>query len=295
MIASRQGAILVLTGMLIIGLIDNFVVEIAKHAGLWQFHLTRSSIAVPVLIVVGLLIGQGILPKRYWAVGLRSALLAGSMMLYFGSIPAMPISLVVAGLFTSPIFVLIFSRLFFGVRVGRVRIASVIVGFLGVLLILNPLSASFTPKLALPVMGGALYALNAITARRYCAEESTIAMLIAFFFMLGLFGLIGLLMLGETQSSEFLSQGWVAPSRTFLSWTALQAAGSIVAVGLLTRAYQTNETTYLIVYEYSLLIFASFWAFVLYGQTIGYLAALGMALIVASGVIISLRTEADPT
>lgn len=291
---THHGALLVLAGMAVIGLIDNFVVEIAKLSGLWQFHFIRAVMALPMLVILGLVLGHALLPQRYWAVGLRSVLLASAMLLYFGSIPAMPIALVIAGLFTSPVFVLIFSALFFGTRVGIYRIAAVAVGFTGVLLVLNPFGADFTPRLILPVLGGALYALNAIVARRYCAQESTVAMLIGFFLTLGLLGAAGLVVLGRAQSVEFLARGWVDPGMPFLAWTFVQAFGSIIGVGLLTRAYQSTETTYLVVFEYSLLLFASFWAFILYGQTVGWMAALGMALIVASGVIIALRNGPDP-
>ena len=288
---TQMGAVLVLAGMAIIGLIDNFVVEIARYSGLWQFHFIRGIMALPMLVFLGLVLGQGLLPQRYWAVGLRSFLLGSSMLLYFGSIPSMPIALVIAGLFTSPVFVLIFSGLLFGVRVGRFRVIAVLVGFIGVLLVLNPFSAAFSPALILPVIGGALYALNAIVARRYCADESTIAMLIGFFLTLTMMGLAGLIVLQNTDNIEFISRGWVDLTVPFLGWTLLQAVGSIVGVGLLTRAYQSTDTTYLVVFEYSLLVFASFWAFVLYGQTVGGMAVLGMCLIVASGVIIALRSK----
>ena len=285
----HQGALLVLSGMFIIGLIDNFVVEVAKVSGLWQFHFIRSLMAIPMLVVIGLLSGAALLPRRYWAVVLRSFLLGSSMLLYFGSIPNMPIALVVAGLFTSPVFVLIFSALFFGVSVGKFRILAVFLGFLGTVLVLDPLGADFSFALILPVLGGALYALNAIVSRRYCAEESTVAMLIFFFATLGLFGALGLLWFGTAENPDFLARGWVETSPAFWGWTLVQAVGSIVAVGLLTRAYQTNETTYLVVFEYSLLIFASFWAYILFGQLVSMTAALGMGLIVVSGVTIALR------
>lgn len=288
-----NGAGLMLAGMAIIGLIDNYVVEIAKDAGLWQFHLIRALFAIPMLIGAGLLLKQALLPKRWWAVALRSFCLAAAMLLYFGSIPSMPIALVVAGLFTSPVFVLIFSVLGLGMRIGVYRIIAVFLGFSGVSLILSPWSADVSWQVLMPVAGGALYALNAIAARRLCAEESTIAMLIGFFGMLGLMGLVGLLVLGNSTSAEFILRGWTAPTNAFLWWTLLQAVGSIIAVGFLTRAYQTSETTYLVVFEYSLLIFASFWAFLLYGQTVGPMAIFGMGLIVVSGVLIASRGEGE--
>ncbi len=289
MSSTRQSATLVLAGMAIIGLIDNFVIEIAKHAGLWQFHAVRAVFALPMLVVLGIVMGQGLLPIRVWAVALRSVLLAGAMLLYFGSIPTMPIALVIAGLFTSPVFVLIFSAVFFGTRVGWVRILAVALGFMGTLLVLDPFGADFSFGVLLPVMGGALYALNAIVARRHCSEESTIAMLIGFFLTLGVMGAIGVALFAPGQGETFISTGWLPMSQPFVLWTLLQAVGSIVGVGLLTRAYQSAETTYLVVFEYSLLIFASFWAFWLYGQTVGPLAVLGMMLIVCSGITIALR------
>jgi len=105
------------------------------------------------------------------------------------------------------------------------------------------------------------------------------------------FGSFGLLWFGTAQSPDFLARGWVETSPAFWGWTLVQAVGSIVAVGLLTRAYQTTETTYLVVFEYSLLIFASFWAYILFGQQVSVTAALGMGLIVVSGVVIALRSE----
>ena len=43
--ATRQGAALILGGMCVIGLIDNFVVELGRVGGLWQFHAMRAAMA----------------------------------------------------------------------------------------------------------------------------------------------------------------------------------------------------------------------------------------------------------
>ena len=41
------------TGMAILGVIDNFMKFIAVEISLWQFHFVRSLIAVPVIVVFG--------------------------------------------------------------------------------------------------------------------------------------------------------------------------------------------------------------------------------------------------
>ena len=74
-------------------------------------------------------------------------------------------------------------------------------------------------------------------------------------------------------------------------WIAVQAVGSIIGIGLIFRGYLLGEAGYVAVFEYSLLVFASFWAWVLWDQTVGPLALAGMALIIAAGAVIALRTE----
>ena len=65
-----QGAALIVAGMVLIGLIDNFVVEIARLTGLWQFHASRAAIALPMLVAIGFALGWSVRPNvsgRYGA------------------------------------------------------------------------------------------------------------------------------------------------------------------------------------------------------------------------------------
>ena len=87
-----------------------------------------------------------------------------SMLLYFGVMPMMPIAEAGAGLFTSPIFVLIFSVIFFKERIGWRRIMAVLIGTFGVLLVLQPGREGFSFYHMLPVMAGAWYAMGSLIA-----------------------------------------------------------------------------------------------------------------------------------
>ncbi len=64
-----------------------------------------------------------------------------------------------------------------------------------------------------------------------------------------------------------------------------QAVGSLGAVGLLTRGYQFAATGTLAVFEYSFLLFATFWAWLLWGEGVDPAGTAGIALVVASGVL----------
>ncbi|MEO1153607.1 MAG: DMT family transporter [Pseudomonadota bacterium] len=283
----------ILAAMLLIGFIDNFVVNIARDAGLWQFHFLRSLMALPLIVGLAVL-GVGTLRiLRPGAVAARSLFISFAMVLYFGALAFLPISEAVAGLFTSPIFVLLISTIALRQSVGPVRIFAALVGFMGVVMVLRPDAGAVTFATVAPVCAGFFYALGAVTTRTWCADESPTALLAAFFAALGVWGALGVAVLTvfpvATEDPGFILRGWAVPTQAFLGWTLMQAVGSIIAVGLITRSYQMADTSFVAVFEYSLLIFVAAWAWVLRGETVDLWAGLGIALIIGSGVVLALR------
>jgi drug/metabolite transporter (DMT)-like permease len=289
------GAALIVGGMAIVGTIDNAVRLIAEDAGLWQFHLFRSLIGLPLLLVGLALLGLDLRPRRLGRVALRSAANAAAMLLYFGALPMMPIAQVGAALFTAPIWVLVFSRALFGHRIGPRRLAAVGLGFLGVLVMLRPDPANLSLVTLMPVAAGALYGLSNLLTREWCADEPVGALVAGFFLMMGAasaLALAGLTLLAPSAeavaAAPFLLEGWQAPTPRFLVWTLVQAAGSLVAVAMIYRGYQAGETSYLAVFEYSFLVFAATTAWIVWGEAVGPVALAGMAMIAGAGVIIAL-------
>ncbi len=290
----------VLAAMAIIGLIDNFVVTIAETHGLWQFHVIRMVLALPIIAVVASL-GFGTVRPRSWAaLSARSAFVSGAMVVYFGSLAFRPIAEVAAGLFTSPIWVLLLSVAFLGQRVGLVRILAVAVGFLGVLLVLKPGVGGMSAAALLPVFAGFLYAIGSMLTREWCAEESGLAVLSFNFLFLGLVGVLGVGVLAmfpqvaPPGGEGFLLRGWEPLDAHFLGWTAFQAVGAIVGVWLLIRGYQMADTSFVAVFEFSFLIFASVWAYMLRSELPDAWSVAGIALIIGSGVVIVLRGRESP-
>lgn len=280
----------------LIGFTDNFVRTIAAEAGLWQFHLIRTLMAVVLFALAAPLFGLRLRPVRPGALAARSAVHAVAMLIYFGCLAFLTVAQTAAGLFTAPIFVLILSRFLFGHPLGPVRILAVAVEFAGVLLVLQPGSNSPLGWASLlPVVAGALYALGNLATREWCAGESAEAMTLGFFLALGVAGLAGLLVLGIVApevppgADGFILRGWVWPSATFYGWTFVQAAGSMLAVGLMVKGYQLAEASRVSIFEYVILPVSAGWSFLLWGEGIGGLALLGMALIVLAGALIAFR------
>lgn len=289
---------LILGYALLIGFTDNYVRVIAEEAGLWQFHLTRSLMAMALLTLAAPLMGLRLRPRRWGAVAARSAIHGLAMLIYFGALAFLPVALVAAGLFTAPIFVLLISRFAYGQHIGPFRVVAVGIGFVGVVLVLGPHALSGASLAAvLPVLAGAMYAMGNIATRRWCAGESAETLLAGFFVALGALGLIGMAVLVVMPlpvpegPAGFVMRGPVMPGGAFLFWTFVQAAGSLVGVGLMIRAYQIADAGRVSVLEYVILPASALWAWIIWAETLDALAWGGMALIAGAGALIALRAR----
>jgi len=283
----------------VIGFGDNFVRVVAAEGGLWQFHATRTAMALGLVALLMRPLGLRLKPVRLGAVVARSTIHGISMLIYFGCLAFLPVAQVAAGLFTAPIFVLLISRFAYGHHIGPVRIAAVAVGFVGVILVLGPSAMSGASVAALlPVAAGALYALGNIATREWCAGESAETLLVAFFVALGGLGLAGLAVLAvvpievPTGAAGFVQRGWVWPSGTFYFWTFVQAAGSLLGVGLMIRAYQIAAASRVSVFEYIILPASALWGWLIWGEVLLLSAGVGMGLIALAGGMIALRARA---
>jgi drug/metabolite transporter (DMT)-like permease len=286
------GAVLIYAS--VIAYTDNYVRVIAEDAGLWQFHATRTAIAFALLAVVAVPMGLRLRPKRFRAVLARSSIHGTAMLIYFGALAFLPVAQVAAGLFTAPIFVLLIQRFAYGLRIGGLQVLAVLIGFAGVVLVLgHEVVEGATVAALVPIIAGAFYAMGNIATREWCAGESAETLVAGFFGVLGAMGLVGMAVLSvfplpvPEGAAGFLQRGPVWPTETFLWWTFVQAAGSLVGVAMFVKAYQMAEASTVSVFEYVILPASAAWGFFLWGETLTWVAVTGMALIALAGVLIA--------
>lgn len=294
--ATLVAALLIFGFAMVIGFTDNFVRVIARDGGLWQFHFTRTAMAFVLVGLAAAPLGLRLRPRRWGPVMFRSLLHGAAMMVYFGGLAFLPVAVVAAGLFTAPIFTLLISRFAFGTPIGPFRVLAVFVGFFGVTLVLDiGQGAPIGPATLLPVGAGVLYALGNIATRQWCAGESAATLLLGFFAALGCLGAIGMAALALWRpevpdgAEGFILRGMIWPSWSFLFWTFVQAAGSLVGVAMAIRAYQIAEASRVAIFEYVTLPASAFWTYLLWGDFLEAKAMLGIVLIFAAGLIIALR------
>ena len=281
------------TGMAILGIIDNFMKFIAVEISLWQFHFVRSFIAVPVIVIFGLLAGWDLRTKRLWPVLGRNMFLTGAMFVYFGCLGFFPIAAVAAGLFTAPVLVMFINAIWSRRAIGLIRLATAFVGFIGTILVLKPDVGGLSWANLIPVSAGLMYAFGNVATRKWCEGESAVSLLWSYMFLMLIFGGLGVgyLYFNPGDPSNYLTRGWVWPSAGVWVWIWLQAVFSLVGIGFIMKAYLIGEVTYVSIFEYSMLIFASIAAWVLFGDRLGPLGFVGIGLITITGIVIAIRSK----
>lgn len=289
---------LMLTALAMLAVQDGLARMTGEHISFWQFQAMRASGNMVLLslfawIVLG---GAPSRPRNWLAVAARCLCMVLATVFFFGGVPHVTIVEMAAGLYTYPIFVTILSGLFLGERIGIRRVGAVLVGAAGAMLILQPGGDGFSPVKLMPVGAGLCYGLNVIVTRRWCRGENAITMAMGIALSFVVIGSAGCLWLTFHPASPefretlpFLGHGWRAAALWIVAITLACSVLNATANVMLTKAYQSAESSWLAPFDYTYLIFASIAGILLFATWPGPWQVAGMALIASAGIFTAWR------
>lgn len=173
-----------------------------------------------------------------------------------------------------------------GQRIASVQWLAILVGFGGLVLIVRPFGANFTPVEILPVTAAFCYACAAVLTRARCMHVSPAAMafwLNVAFLGIGVLGIAALKLLTPIPLDfPFLLADWKRMAAQ--DWIVLAALCGLmigVAIGVAV-AYKSPQPALIATLEYSYMIFATL-GFVFFDEAPDVWTLCGMVLIAAGG------------
>ncbi len=290
---ARQSAFLLIFALSALSIADSFVHLLSDKIGIGQFHFLRSSFAIICIFVASKFFKIKLFPIRWRPVLVRTVFMSLAFIMYFSAISFLPIAVAGAGLFTSPVFTLLFSIILFGEKLDLGRVAAICVGTAGVFFAFDIFEIELNLIVLLPVLAGSCYAFGNIITNYYCKDESPFALILAFFVFIGLTGLGMSFLLshfnlsGLGKETEFLLRGWQLVSFRDLCLIFWIALTTMVTIAMIARAYQLSEASGIVVYEYSYLLSALLFGWFYWGSILSYGSIFGIALIFISGILVS--------
>jgi drug/metabolite transporter (DMT)-like permease len=293
--SSRQpvlGAASLCLGVMIFSGQDWIIKLLSGDYPVHQAIAIRGVVAVPILLAVIAATGnlRFVLSPRAGWLTVRGLVLMVAYTTYYLAFPSMPLANIVALWFTVPLFVTLLAGPFLGERVGLKRWVVTVAGFVGVLIIVRPLTSAFTLASLLPIASALAYSISALMARRMGETESapvmslyqnTVYLLVAL--MLAVIFGGGRFEGNSDPSLEFLLRGWAMPSLRDLALLAACGVIASIATVLLTQAYRMAEANFVACFEYTAIIWASLGGYLFWDEVPDLYTFVGAALIVAAG------------
>lgn len=273
------GALCVMGSMLFIAGMDGFAKYLSQHYPVmqvtWARYVFHFAILVPIVwIRYG---AAAFLPPRLGLQLLRSVFMVAATVLFFFGLSHMPIAETLALAFIAPLVVTALAPFLLGERVGIRRYAAVAVGFLGTLFIIKPGTDVFQWVAIFGLGAGAVYALY-IVATRQLAGTAPPLVTLAYSALVG-----------TVVTTLALPAVWLTP--TWPDLAAMIAMGALAACGhfLVIIGYERAQASAVAPYGYTELIWATAIGYFGFGDLPDGWAWLGMAIICASGIYISMR------
>jgi drug/metabolite transporter (DMT)-like permease len=218
--------------------------------------------------------------KRVKAHAIRMGIGVVAMLLNFLMVTLLPLAEATAIGFSVPIFATLFAAAVLGEPTGKWRWGAVIVGFLGVLVIVQPGNGHISVYGGLIALGAVITTACATIAIRHLGATEAVATTVFWF------GATSLIPLG-------LAMPFVAHSHdpgTFAIIAGLALAGGIAQLAL-TGALRLAPVALVMPMDYSALLWASLLGLLLFGQAPSHWTWLGAPIVIAAGLVILWREQ----
>ena len=292
------GILCIVIGMFVILLNDVIIKWISGDYPIHQIVLTRSLVALPIILLIARFDGgwQGLKTRRAPLHLARGLLIVIANMCYFLALAAMPLADAMALFFVAPLLITALSVPMLGEKVGLRRWLAVAVGMIGVLVMLRPASGVIQLAAVLPVIAAAAYALMQMLTRRLGVTDraSVMALYIqlTFIFVSTGIGLTigdGRFAGSDNASLDFLLRAWHWPTPS--DAVAIAACGCSIAVGsyLMSQAYRLGQASVIAPFEYTALPWGVLLGFLIWGDIPNLTTVVGILLVVGSGLYVLYR------
>ncbi|PVB62769.1 DMT family transporter [Labrenzia sp. 011] len=244
-----------------------------------QILFVRNAIALPIAILIALKMGgaAALQSHRPAAHLLRGCIWLGAATLFFTGLSLLELAEATALIFAAPIFVTALSALLLREQVGWRRWLAVLVGFLGVLIVVRPGSGTFQAASLFPVATAVLYAFLMISARWVDPRESVWTLMV---YLVGAGGLLSALLVPFVWVDLRLEDAWL-----FVAIALFGTAG----ITMMTQAFRFAPAAVVAPFDYSALIWASLFGWLIWDEIPDMATYIGAAVIILSGLFIVLR------
>ena len=278
--AATLGICLMLLAVLLFSMNDALGKWLVSTYAVAQLLLIRSLAALVVLAPMVMSAGWRTLfaIDRPWLMALRCLFTTLEVASFYFAVVYMPLADAITFWMAAPIYVAALSPLLLGEHVGWRRWTAIGIGFVGVLIALQPSAATLTLPALIALGGSLLFALMMLTGRALRGTPD----LALVFWPTAAAGLFGALL---------APADWISPSVGDLLMLVLLGVVALAAHWATNRSLKLADAATVTPYQYTLLVWAIIFGWLFFSETPRLSMLIGAGVIVASGLYIFFREQ----
>jgi len=296
-----KGILLILIGMALFSIQDSLIKYVFEDLSLYELYFGRTFVATVWLFSFLLISKKKIVFKTHYPLLtlLRVILFFIGFSSFYISLSFMTLAMANALFFSSPFFMSIFAKIFLKEDIGVRRWSAIVVGFLGVVVVLNPDFSNFNYFNLLPVLCAFCYAASMTITKITSDKDGVYTQMIHLYMAAITFSLIIYYFAGKGQFNnfdnptlQFILRDWF--SNPTYSWPYIFIMGTVAAISFycVFSAYSIASPSVVSLFEYSLIIWAMIAGYILFKTIPETNTFIGSAIIIAAGVYIYMREKA---
>jgi drug/metabolite transporter (DMT)-like permease len=211
----------------------------------------------------------------------RTLIAACEVAVFYLATAYLPLADVITFYLASSLFVSVGAAVFLGETIDRARAIAIVIGFVGVLVALQPSPQSVSWPALIAILASVLFA-GLLLLTRFLRNTPDMVLASQQF--------AGTLLLGAALAPP----SWITPAPADLIWFAV--SGAVSAVGLLcvNRSLRLAPASVVVPYQYTMIVFAAGFGWLMFGDVPSSATLIGGVIIVGAGLYLGLR-ERRPT
>ncbi|MDH3665251.1 MAG: DMT family transporter [Alphaproteobacteria bacterium] len=274
---SGLGIACAVAGFFGISVMDACAKLLGEGYAISQVILARNGVGALVVLVFVLASGSGLGSLRTHRIGLlvlRTAFSLAAGFLFFTGLRYLPLADAFAIAFTAPLFITALSMPLLGEHVGVRRGAAAVLGFVGVLVVIQPGTTGFRLEALLPLGAALSYALTMLVSRRMTRDMTTSA--IMFWSSLG----------AALAALTLMPSQWQTPGLADLGLFLFMGLVGTLGMSLITQGYRFAQAAVIAPFDYSALLWAIILGWLIWDDVPGPHVWFGSFILISSGLYI---------
>ena len=297
---NTKGIFFIMTGMAFFSIQDSLIKYIYEDVALFELYFGRTLIQSIILLSFVLITKKTIALKTHYPILtlVRVVCFFFGFSFFYISLTFMTLAMTSALFFSCPFFMSMFAKFFLKEKIGIRRWSAILIGFIGVLIVLNPTLEEFNFFKLAPVACALCYATS-MTITKYTSDKDSIYTQMTWLYIFAIFASIIIFLVSgdgkfnnfSDSTMQFIFREWFTNPAGAWPYVLIMGIVASISFFCVFSAYSIASPSIVSLFEYSYIVWAMLAGYILFETIPVPRTFVGAAIIIGAGFYIYFREK----